>query len=40
VTAAVATATSREGTLRFPYLYQYCEKIPDPRVLTTAARLA
>lgn len=30
----------RTGTVRLPYLYQYCEDFPDPRVLTTAARLA
>ena len=28
------------GVVRLPYLYQYCEDFPDPRVLTTAARLS
>jgi peroxiredoxin len=29
-----------EGRVRLPYLYQYCEDFPDPRVLTAAARLS
>jgi peroxiredoxin len=29
-----------DGRVRLPYRYQYCEDFPDPRVLTTAARLA
>jgi peroxiredoxin len=28
------------GIVQLPYLYQYCEDYPDPRVLTTAARLS
>jgi peroxiredoxin len=28
-----------DGRVRFPYLYQYCEDFPDPRIFTTAARL-
>ena len=28
------------GIVRLGYSYQYCEDFPDPRVLTTAARLA
>ncbi len=28
------------GTIRVAYLYNYCEDFPDPRVFTTAARLA
>ncbi len=27
------------GVVRLSYLYQYCEDFPDPRVLTTAARM-
>jgi hypothetical protein len=30
----------RAGVVRLPYLYQYCEDFPDPRVLTTAALLS
>jgi peroxiredoxin len=30
----------RSGVIRLPYLYQYCEDFPDPRLLTTAARLS
>ena len=29
-----------DGVVQLPYLYQYCEDFPDPRVLTTAGRLA
>ena len=29
-----------DGRIRLPYLYQYCEDYPDPRVLTTAAHLS
>ena len=29
-----------DGLVRLSYLYQYCEDYPDPRVLTTSARLA
>ena len=29
----------RDGVVRLPYVYQYCEDFPDPRVLTTAALL-
>lgn len=28
-----------DGVIRLAYAYQYCEDYPDPRVLTTAARL-
>jgi peroxiredoxin len=28
------------GIIRVPYVYNYCEDYPDPRVFTTAARLA
>ena len=31
---------SAGGTVRLGYSYQYCEDFPDPRVLTTAGRLA
>lgn len=31
---------STGGTVRLSYAYQYCEDFPDPRVLTTAGRLA
>ena len=30
----------KSGTIRVAYLYNYCEDFPDPRVFTTAARLA
>jgi hypothetical protein len=30
----------RRGTVRLPYLYQYCEGHPAPRLLTMAARLS
>ena len=30
----------RRGVIRLPYLYQYCEDFPTPRLLTTAARLS
>jgi hypothetical protein len=33
-------AVDREGVIRLAYRYQYCEDWPDPRVLTTALRLA
>ncbi len=29
-----------QGTIRVAYLYNYCEDYPDPRIFTTAARLA
>ena len=29
-----------DGVIRIAYLYNYCEDFPDPRVFTTAARLA
>ncbi len=29
-----------DGVIRVSYLYNYCEDYPDPRVFTTAARLA
>jgi peroxiredoxin len=29
-----------DGAVQLPYLYQYCEDFPDPRVLTAAARLS
>jgi peroxiredoxin len=29
-----------DGRIRFTYRYQHCEDFPDPRLLTTAARLA
>ena len=29
-----------EDTVRLPYLYQYCEDFPDPRLFTTAARMS
>ena len=29
-----------DGLVRLPYAYQHCEDYPDPRVLTTAARLS
>jgi peroxiredoxin len=29
-----------DGMIRIAYLYNYCEDFPDPRVFTTAARLA
>ena len=28
------------GLVRLAYTYQYCEDFPDPRVLTTAARMS
>lgn len=28
-----------DGLVRLSYVYQHCEDFPDPRVLTTAARL-
>ena len=28
------------GLVRLAYVYQYCEDFPDPRVLTTAARMS
>jgi peroxiredoxin len=30
----------KNGTIRLAYRYQYCEDFPDPRVLTTAIRMA
>jgi len=37
-TAEFVVGTS--GLIRLAYAYQYCEDYPDPRVLTTAARLS
>jgi peroxiredoxin len=31
---------ARDGVVRLPYLYQYCEDFPEPRVLTAAALLS
>ena len=36
--ATAEFVVGRGGTVRLPYLYQYCEDFPDPRVLTTAAQ--
>ena len=38
--AAAEFVVRPDGTVRLPYLYQYCDGFPDPRVLTTAARLS
>ncbi len=38
--AAAEFVVRSDGTVRLPYLYQYCDGFPDPRVLTTAARLS
>jgi hypothetical protein len=29
-----------DGIIRVAYPYNYCEDFPDPRIFTTAARLA
>ena len=38
--AAAEFVVGRSGAIRLPYLYQYCEDFPDPRLLTAAARLS
>jgi len=38
--ASAEYVVGRGGQVRLPYLYQYCEDFPDPRVLTTAALLS
>ncbi|MCI0784357.1 MAG: AhpC/TSA family protein [Chloroflexi bacterium] len=38
--AAAEFVVGADGIIRLSYAYQYCEDYPDPRVLTTAARLA
>jgi hypothetical protein len=38
--AAAEFVVGPGGMVRLPYLYQYCEDWPDPRVLTTAAQLS
>lgn len=38
--AAAEFVVGPTGTVRFGYSYQYCEDFPDPRVFTSAARLA
>ncbi len=38
--AAAEFVIGTDGLIRLTYLYQHCEDFPDPRVLTTAARLA
>ena len=38
--AAAEFIVAQSGVIRLGYSYQYCEDFPDPRVLTTAARLA
>jgi peroxiredoxin len=38
--AAAEFVIRPDGGVRLPYLYQYCEDFPDPRVLTAAARLS
>ena len=38
--AAAEFVVGSDGVIRLSYAYQYCEDYPDPRVLTTAARLA
>jgi peroxiredoxin len=38
--AAAEFVVGTDGTVVLPYAYQYCEDFPDPRVLTTAARLS
>ena len=38
--AAAEFVIDRRGIIRLPYLYQYCEDFPEPRVLTAAARLS
>lgn len=38
--AAAEFVIGFDGRVRLSYSYQYCEDFPDPRVLTTAARLS
>lgn len=38
--AAAEVVVGSDGIIRLSYAYQYCEDYPDPRVLTTAARLS
>jgi peroxiredoxin len=38
--AAAEFVVGSDGRVRLCYMYQHCEDFPDPRVLTTAARLA
>jgi peroxiredoxin len=38
--AAAEFVVEQTGTVRLGYSYQYCEDFPDPRVFTSAARLA
>jgi peroxiredoxin len=38
--ATAEYVVGRDGVVRLPYVYQYCEDFPDPRVLTTAAQLS
>jgi peroxiredoxin len=38
--AAAEFVVEQAGTVRLGYSYQYCEDFPDPRVFTSAARLA
>lgn len=38
--AAAEFVIGSDGRVRLSYSYQYCEDFPDPRVLTTAARLS
>ena len=38
--AAAEFVVGPDGIIRLSYAYQYCEDYPDPRVLTTAARLS
>ena len=38
--ASAEFVIGRSGVIRLPYLYQYCEGFPDPRLLTAAARLS
>jgi peroxiredoxin len=38
--AAAEFVVGSDGIIRLSYAYQYCEDYPDPRVLTTAARLS
>lgn len=38
--AAAEFVVGGDGAIRLSYAYQYCEDFPDPRVLTTAARIS
>ena len=38
--AAAEFVVGANGVIRLAYAYQHCEGYPDPRVLTTAARLS